>query len=54
MKLETIVTKTKNKKSRDSDGIDMIIVKRTIDCIIKPLCYIFKLFFLAQVFSQIG
>lgn len=39
----TIVLKTKNKTSTGCDGIDMSIVKRTIDCINKPLSYIFNL-----------
>lgn len=48
----SIVGKFKNKTSIDSDGIDMIIVKKTIDCIIKPLCYIFNLSFRAGVFPD--
>lgn len=34
----SVVAKTKNKTSTDSDGIDMKVVKMTIDCILKPLC----------------
>ena len=47
-----IVTKLKSKTSIDSDGLDMEIVKRTIDCIIKPLCYIFNLSFQTGTFPN--
>lgn len=39
--IRSIVNKTKNKTSTDSDEIDMVIVKKTIDCISKPLSSIF-------------
>lgn len=42
----------KNKTSTDNDGIDMWIIKKTIDCIIKPLCYIFNLSFQAGSFPD--
>ena len=47
-----IVTKLKSKTSIDSDGLDMEIVKRTIDCIVKPLCYIFNLSFQTGTFPN--
>lgn len=48
----SIITKTKSKTSTDSDGIDMCIVKKTIDCIIKPLSYIFNLSLSTGVFPE--
>lgn len=48
----SVVAKTKNKMSADSDGIDMKIVKMTIDCISKPLCYIYNLSFKTGVFPD--
>lgn len=39
----TIVKKSKNNTSADCDGIDKTTVKKTIDCIIKPLNYICNL-----------
>lgn len=47
-----IVRKCKTKTSVDCDGIDMLIIKRTIDCILIPLCYIFNLSFSLGVFPQ--
>lgn len=47
-----IVRKCKNKTSTDCDGIDMYIVKKTIDCILKPLTYIINLSFSSGVFPQ--
>lgn len=48
----SIVAKAKNKKSSDADGLDMVIIKETIDCIIKPLCYIFNLSFKKGIFPD--
>uniref|UniRef100_A0A3B3B6W1 Reverse transcriptase domain-containing protein n=1 Tax=Oryzias melastigma TaxID=30732 RepID=A0A3B3B6W1_ORYME len=48
----TIVRKSKNKTSTDCDGIDMIIVKQTIDCILRPLLYIFNLSFRTGIFPK--
>lgn len=48
----SVVAKTKNKTSTDSDGIDMKIVKMTIDCIFKPLCYVHNLSFKTGVFPD--
>uniref|UniRef100_A0A8C6MEW6 Reverse transcriptase domain-containing protein n=1 Tax=Nothobranchius furzeri TaxID=105023 RepID=A0A8C6MEW6_NOTFU len=39
----TIVRKSKNKTSTDCDGIDMMIVKKTIDYVVKPFTYICNL-----------
>lgn len=51
--IRSIVTKSKNKKSTDSDGLDMVIVKRTIDAkICNPLCYIFNLSFHKGIFYR--
>ena len=50
--IKSIILKSKNKISTDSDGIDMIIIKRTIDCIIKPLHYICNLSFRTGVFPD--
>lgn len=47
-----IVAQLKNKRSTDSDGIDMMIIKKTIDCISKPLCYIYNLSFTSGVFPN--
>lgn len=41
----SVVSKLKNKTSCDSDGLDMFIVKNTIDCISNPLKYIINLSF---------
>ena len=43
--IAAILKKTENKTSTDCDGLDMVIVKKTLDCIITPLCYIFNLSF---------
>lgn len=48
----SILGKFKNKTSTDSDGIDMIILKKTIDFIIEPLCYISNLSFRTGVFPD--
>ena len=48
----SIVKKLKNKTSTDCDGLDMVIVKKTVDCIIKPLCYIFNLSFHTGIFPD--
>ena len=48
----SVVAKTKTKTSTVSDGIDMKLVKLTIDCIIKPLCYVYNLSFKTAVFSR--
>lgn len=50
--LISVVAKTKNKTSTDRDGIDMKIVKMTIDCIFKPLCYVYNLSFKTGVFPD--
>lgn len=48
----SIVTKCENKTSTDSYGLDMAIVKRTIDCIINPLTFIFNLSIHSGVFPE--
>lgn len=48
----SIVTKCENKTSTDSDGLDMAMVKRTIDCIINPLTFIFNLSIHSGVFPE--
>jgi len=48
----SIVTKFKNKTSTDSNGIDMTIIEKNIDCIIKPLTYIFNLSFSTGIFPD--
>lgn len=48
----SVVHKLKNKTSTDSDGIDMKIIKMTIDCIIKPFLYIVNLSFKTGVFPD--
>lgn len=47
----SIVNKCKNKTSTDSDGLDMTIIKRTIDCIVKPLTYICNLYIQTGLFK---
>lgn len=47
-----IVQKCKSKTSTDCDVIDMFIVKKTIDCILKPLSYTFNLSLRTGVFPQ--
>lgn len=47
----SVVTKLKNKRPIDSEGTDMIIVKKT-DCVIKPLCYVFNLSFQTATFPN--
>lgn len=47
-----IVENCKNKKSTDCDGIDMVIIKKTLDCISIPLCYIFNLSLQSGVFPD--
>lgn len=42
----------KNKFSTDEDGIDMFLVKNTINCIIDPLTYIFNLSFRTGAFPE--
>lgn len=51
-KILSIVNALKNKTSTDTDGLDMIIVKKTIDCIVKPLSYIFNLSFQTGIFPN--
>lgn len=46
------VNALKNKTSTDTDGLDMIIVKKNIDCIVKPLSYIFNLSFQSGIFPN--
>lgn len=48
----SIVSKSKSKTSIDCDGIDMIILKKTIDCVVKPLCYICNLSFASGIFPD--
>ena len=50
--IRSIIAKLKNKTSTDSDGIDMYIVKETVNCIIKPLEYIFNLSFRSGIFPS--
>ncbi len=45
-----ITTKCKNKKSTDCDDIDMVILKKVITCIAKPLSYIYNLLFQSGTF----
>ena len=47
-----IVSILQNKTSTDNDGLDMFIIKRTIDCIVEPLCYIFNLSFHTGTFPD--
>lgn len=48
----SIVSKSKSKTSIDCDGIDMVILKKTIDCVVKPLCYICNLSFGRGIFPD--
>jgi len=48
----SIVGKCESKTSTDSDGLDMTIVKRTIDCIIKPMTFICNLSIQSGVFPE--
>lgn len=50
--IKSIVAKSKDKTSTDCDGIDMIIVKKSIDSLIKPFTYICNLSFSTGVFPQ--
>lgn len=50
--LFSVVHKLNNKTSTDSDGIDMKIIKMTIDCIIKPLLHRVNLSFKTGVFPD--
>ena len=47
-----IVKKCKNKKSADWLGIDMMLVKHIIHCIVKPLTYICNLSFQTGIFRN--
>ena len=46
------MNKLKNKTSTDNDGLDMIIIKKNIDCIIDPLSHIFNLSFQTGTFPN--
>ena len=46
-----IVMRSKNKTSTDSNELDMAIIKRTIDCIVKPFTYICNLSLKTGIFS---
>ena len=46
------VNQLKSKTSTDCDGLDMIIIKMTIDLISKPLCHIFNLSFTSGIFPN--
>ena len=46
------VDNLKNKTSIDKDGLDIFTIKKTIDCIIEPLCYIFNLSFSSGSFPD--
>lgn len=48
----SVVNTFRNKTWTDIDGLDMMIVKKTIDCIINPLCYIFNLPFPTGIFPD--
>uniref|UniRef100_A0A3B3IP09 Reverse transcriptase domain-containing protein n=1 Tax=Oryzias latipes TaxID=8090 RepID=A0A3B3IP09_ORYLA len=48
----TTVYKLKNKTSKDSDGIDMKLIKMTIDCVVKPLHHIFNLSLKLGIFPE--
>lgn len=47
-----ITTKCKHKKATDCDDIDMVILKKVITCIAKPLPYISNLSFRAGTFPH--
>ena len=47
-----IVSKCKNKRSTDCDGIDMTIIKKVIEEIIQPLTYICNLSFQVGTFPE--
>lgn len=47
-----ILRKCENKRPTDSDGLDITIVKRIVDCITKPLTFICNLSIQSGVFPE--
>lgn len=48
----TIVRKCKGKKSADWNGLDMSVLKETIECVVKPITFVFNLSLQSGVFLE--